>query len=134
MYTLILFFVIFIVLCLIANSYYDFDISDMLIMFVISMVIGCVVSCAIGAGMKPTVVKTNYELQLVDKNVIVSTEDTYVVKVNNKNISLDKSNVEIQFVEGKPRLEKIESISRPREISWGFEMNDDVCYIIYLNP
>ena len=134
MYTLILFFVIFIVLCLIANSYDDFDISDVLLIFVISMFIGCMVSCAIGADMKPTVVKTNYELQLVDENVIVSTEDTYVVKVNNKNISLDKSDVEIQFVEGKPRLEKIESISRPWEISWGFEMNNDVCYIIYLNP
>jgi hypothetical protein len=132
MYTLILFLVIFIIMCLIANSQDELDTSVFFGAFFIILLIAVTVSFGIGICIKPTVVKTNYELQLIDKNVIVSTEDAYVIKVNNKNIYLDKSDVEIQFVEEKPRLEKIETISRPWEISWGFEVHNDVDYIIYL--
>ena len=132
MYTLVLFLVIFIVLCLIAYSQDELDTSAFLGIFFLILLIAVTVSFGIGALLKPTVVKTNYELQLIDKNVIVSTEDAYIIKVNNKNISLDKSDVEIQFVEEKPWLEKIETISRPWEISWGFEVHNDVDYIIYL--
>ena len=90
-------------------------------------------SVALGRATDSKVIKTTYDLQPIEKNYVISTKDDYILQVKNKIISLSTNDVEVQFVKGKPRLERIETVSRDWIISWGFEMNDKVEYVLYLN-
>ena len=135
MYLLILFLVIVVImLVLIIKTVNRDEIFQYCFLSVfITLLLWFVISLALGCATDGKVSKTIYDLQPIEKNYVISTKDNYVLQVKDKMISLPTNNVEVQFIKGKPRLERIETVSRDWSISWGFEVNDKVVYVLYLN-